>query len=100
MAKKLDIVLEAVRYKNGQILAARGYERRGAVFSDRLLFERKMIAEQIRNKKIVVTGRRRELLAGTFEIGRPVKLAVQDGREMIVTGDGASQDELEGVPVF
>ncbi len=48
MAEKFDVVIEAVRYKNGQILTARGYERRGATFSDRVLLDRKMIVDQIK----------------------------------------------------
>ena len=100
MAKKFDVVIEAVRYKNGQILTARAYERRGATFSDRVLLDRKMIVDQIRNKKVFVTGQRRELLASTFEIGKSVKLVKHVEREVISTGDDASHDELEGVPAF
>jgi hypothetical protein len=100
MAEKFDVVIEAVRYKNGQILTARGYERRGATFSDRVLLDRKMIVDQIKNKKVFVTGQRKELLASTFEIGKPVKLVKHVEREVISTGDGASRDELEGVPAY
>ncbi len=35
MAKKFDGVIEAVRYKNGQIAVVRAFERRGTTFSDR-----------------------------------------------------------------
>jgi hypothetical protein len=100
MAEKFDIVIEAVRYKNGQILTVRGYERRGATFSDRVLLDRKMVVDQIKDKKVFVTGQRKELLASTFEIGKSVKLVLHDGREFISTSDGASHDELEGVPAF
>ena len=41
MAKKVDGVVEAVRYRDGQIEVVRAYERRGAAFSDRLLLTRK-----------------------------------------------------------
>ena len=100
MAEKFDVVIEAVRYKNGQILTARGYERRGATFSDRVLLDRKMIVDQIKDKKVFVTGQRRELLASTFAIGKSVKLVKSDDREVISTGDDTSRDELEGVPAF
>jgi hypothetical protein len=100
MTGKFDVVIEAVRYKNGQILSARAYERRGATFSDRVLLDRKMIVDQIRNKKIFVTGQRKELLASTFEIGKSIKLVKLVEREVISTGDDASRDELEGVPAF
>jgi hypothetical protein len=100
MAEKFDVVIEAVRYKNGQIFTARGYERRGATFSDRVLLDRKMIVDQIKDKKVFVTGQRKELFASTFEIGKSVKLVVHDGREVISTSDDASRDELEDVPAF
>ncbi|MCJ7433946.1 MAG: hypothetical protein MUO77_10705 [Anaerolineales bacterium] len=100
MVEKFDVVIEAVRYKNGQILTARAYERRGATFSDRVLLDRKTIVDQIGNKKIFVTGQRRELLASTFEVGKSVKLVKHDGREVISTSDDTSHDNLEGVPAF
>ena len=100
MADKFDVVIEAVRYKNGQILTVRAYERRGATFSDHVLLDRKMIVDRIKNKKVFVTGQRKALLASTFEIGKSVKLIKQDDREVISTNDNTTRDELEGVPVF
>jgi hypothetical protein len=100
MTDKFDVVIEAVRYKNGQILTARAYERRGAVYSDRLLLDRKTLLEQIKKKKRVVTGRRKELWAGSFEIGKPVNVIAKDGKEVLSTRPDAQRDELEGVPFF
>jgi len=100
MSEKFDVIIEAVRYKNGQILIARGYERRGATFSDRVLLDRKTIIDRIKNKKVFVTGQRKKLLGGTFEVGKSVKLIKHDSREIISTSDDISRDELEGVPAF
>ena len=100
MAKKYDGVIEAVRYKNGQIVVVRAYERRGAAFSDRLLIERKEFLELVKKGKQYVTGSRKELMAGTFETGKPVKVVSRDGRDYIATRDGVDHDELEQVPVF
>lgn len=100
MANKFDVIIEAVRYKNGQILTARAYERRGATFSDYVLLDRKMIVSQIKNKKKFVTGQRKELLASTFEVDKSVKLVKHDEHEFISTTNVASHDELEGVPLF
>jgi len=47
MTKKVDGVIEAVRYKNGQIVIVRAYERRGATFSDHVLLERKTLLERL-----------------------------------------------------
>ena len=100
MAKKYDGVIEAVRYKNGQIVVVRAYERRGAAFSDRILIDRKEFLELVKKGKQFVTGSRKELMAGTFEQGKPVKLVSRDGRDYIATRDGVDHDDLEQVPVF
>ena len=100
MVKKYDGVIEAVRYKNGQIVVVRAYERRGAAFSDRMLIERKEFLELVKKGRQFVTGSRKELMAGTFETGKPVKVVSRDGRDFIATRDGVDHDELEQVPVF
>ena len=64
--KKFDGVIEAVHYKNGQIVTVRAYERRGSAFSDRVLIDRKDLLERIKNGKLFVIGARQEFLAGTF----------------------------------
>lgn len=100
MAKKYDGIIEAVRYKNGQIVMARGYEWRGAAFSDHVLISRRELLERLKSGKQFLTGKRREYWAGTFEEGKPVKLVNREGREFITTRDDAEGDELEQVPVF
>jgi len=100
MTKKFDGVIEAVRYKNGQIVTVRAYERRGATFSDRVLLDRKEFLERIKNGTHFVTGSRKELLASTFETGKPVQVISHDGKEIISTREDADRDQLEQVPVF
>jgi uncharacterized protein YjhX (UPF0386 family) len=100
MAKKIDGVIEAVRYKNGQIVTVRVYERRGATFSDRLLLERRELMERLRSGKKFVTGARKEFWAGTFEEGKPVQVVNRNGREFISTRNEADRDELEQAPIF
>ena len=100
MAKKFDGIIEAVHYKNGQIVTVRAYERRGTSFSDRVLIERKDLLERIKSGKKFMTGTRKELWGGTFDEGKSVQLVQRDGKEFIATRDGANQDELEQVPVF
>ena len=100
MAKKFDGIIEAVHYKNGQIVTVRAYERRGAAFSDRVLIDRKDFLELVKSGKLFMTGSRTEFMAGTFEVGKPVKVINRDGKDFIVTRDGADRDELELVPVF
>jgi len=100
MAKKLDGVVEAVRYKNGQIVMARIYERRGSSFSDRKIIERKDLLERIKQGKKFVTGSRREFWASTFDSGKALKVVSRDNKEFVATRDGAERDELEQTPVF
>lgn len=100
MAKKIDGVIEAVRYKNGQILIVRAYERRGATFSDRVLLDRKALLERLKKGLQFVTGTREEYLASTFKTGRTVKLVKLDDRELLCTSEKATHDELEEVPAF
>jgi hypothetical protein len=100
MAKKVDGVIEAVRYKNGQIEVARTYERRGAAFSDRLLLSRKELLESLKKGRRFVTGTRKEFMAGTFEEGSPVQVVTRDGKEFIATNADSDRDNLEPAPVF
>ena len=98
--KKSDFVIEAVRYKNGKIDIVRGYQRRGPTYTDHILLDRKTLLERIKEGKLVVTGQRKEFLASTFEVGKPVKVVEQDGKQVVTTLPQAEHDELEGVPVF
>jgi len=100
MAKKVDGVIEAVHYKNGQIQAVRVYERRGATFSDRILLSRKELLERLKSGRQLVIGKRKERLASTFDIGKSVQVLNRDGKEIISTRPDADHDELEQAPVF
>ena len=101
MAKKFDGVIEAVRYKNGQIVVVRAFERRGTAFSDRVLLDRKDLLERLKKGQKYVIGQRREFLAGTFEVQeKPLRVLEQNGKEIISTHPDADHDELEQAPVF
>lgn len=100
MAKRFDGIIEAVRYKNGQIVTVRAYERRGAAFSDRILMDRKGLLERIKDGKLFAVGTRIEFLAGTFEAGKSVQVVSREGKEFLSTRDQADHDELEQAPVF
>jgi hypothetical protein len=103
MAKvKYDGVVEAVRYKpGGEIEWVRLFERRGAAFTDFLIYDRKTLIERIKAGKRYVSGKRVLYLAGTFEVGAPLRLAKAGDKEILVTDEiQANQDRLEGVPVL
>ncbi len=100
MAKKIDGVIEAVHYQDGQIAVVRAFERRGAAFSDRLLLARADLLERLKAGKKFVTGTRKEFMAGTFETGQPVQIVKSNGREFIATRAQVDQDDLQPAPVF
>jgi hypothetical protein len=100
MAKKIDGVIEAVRYKNSQIVMVRAYERRGSSFSDHLLIPRRELLERLKKGKKFITGSRRERLASTFESSGAVRVVNRDGKEFISTRDGADRDDLGQAPLF
>jgi hypothetical protein len=103
MAKaKFDGIVEAVRYNpDGKVKWVRAYLRRGQTFSDIVLLDRQMLAEQLKSGKRIMAGRRIPLQASTFEVTKPLRLIQQDTQEVLVTGDmTANRDCLEGVPVI
>jgi hypothetical protein len=100
MAKKYDGVIEAVRYRDGQIEEVRAFERRGAAFSDRVMIPREKLLARLKDGKKFVIGQRQEFFAGTFKTGKPVQVVSRGGREFISTSGDAEHDELEQAPVF
>jgi hypothetical protein len=98
MAKKPDVVVEAVRYgPDGRIDLVRGFERRGATYSDRVLIGRADLAQRLKKGKRVVLGSRKEFMASTFETGGQIYLADSD---VIATSKDAHSDALDGAPFF
>ena len=97
---KFDGVIVAARYQGGRIEVVRAYERRGATFSDWVLLDRAALVEKLKNGKQFVTGQRKEYLASTFEVGKPVNLIGRDGSQVLTTLSESDQDRLEDVPIF
>ena len=103
MAKeKFDGVVEAVHYdSDGNVQWVRAYLRRGPIYSDRLKIDRQTLVGHLKSGKRLFTGRRIPLMAGTFELSRPVQLFQSNGREVLMAGDvRAAQDYLDGVPAI
>lgn len=100
MAKPIDGVIEAVRYKNGQIVVVRAYERRGKTYSDCVLLDRKALLERVQNGQQFMVGSREEFRSSTFKINKLVMLVKQDDREFLATRVDTLRDELEETPLF
>lgn len=98
MAKKLDGVIEAVRYTpDGKIFLVRAYERRGATYSDHLLIRRDDLAARLKAGKRYVVGTRTEFLASTFVVKSEVRYDA--ARDIISTNGSAESDRLDA-PLF
>jgi hypothetical protein len=103
MAKpKYDGVIEVVHYKpDGQVDWVRAYLRRGAAFTDRIKLDRSTLVEHLKSGKRYLSGKRVTLMAGTFDVDRPLRVVQENGKEVLVTGEiQAEHDNLEGVPII
>jgi len=100
--KKLDGVIEAVHYSpEGQIVWARGYERRGATFSDRVLISRNSLLERLKAGEKFAIGQRVPLKASTFETTLTVQVVQTSKGELLVAGNSQrDHDYLEGAPIL
>lgn len=100
--KNYDGVIEAVHYApDGQVDWVRAYLRRGPTWSDRIIIPRRDLIEELKRGRSMVLGKRVELMAGTFEVSHPVRVARSGNREVLVTTDDAAErDQLEGTPVI
>ena len=96
--KRVDGVIEAVRYKpGGNIAFVRAYERHGVVWSDHVLLERKELTERLKQGKRFVIGERRLYLGSVFKTGAAV---CQIENNIVTDGQANGRDCLTGVPVF
>jgi hypothetical protein len=99
--KKVDIILSEARYAPdgdyAQLL--RGYARRGVVWGDWQLFQRKQILDEIAGGRKIYTGRPAEL-EGDFELIAPVSVVQLNGSSVLraegVDGPGDALD----LPIF
>ena len=101
LARKLDVIVVAVRYKGSQdrISEVRGHERRGFVWGDQVLLDREALMERVRANKRVVTGRR-ATLEGDFEIFAPIRVITHNQHEILVAEGCAGEGDNLGLPLF
>ncbi len=96
---EVDLVLVSARYKPAgrMLLFARGYARRGQVWTDIKIYDRASLVEALKQGQNVVVGRSLGLV-GDFEILSPVHLSP---REHLRTGEKNehSGDDL-GLPIL
>jgi hypothetical protein len=96
--KKLDGVIEAVRYTpGGKIVFVRAYERHGVVWSDQVLLNRNELSERLSQGKRFVVGERLFFRGSVFDTGTAVH---QKEGHIVTEGQTSVCDLLTGVPVF
>ena len=96
-------VIEAVHYApDGRVDWARVFLKRGATWSDRIILRRDALIEELKRGRKIGVGKRREGLAGTFDVSsQPLRLVGKEGSEvLVISSDRAEVDTLEGIPVI
>src|SRR5512140_3229695 len=95
---KIDGVVEGVRYTpDGKISVVRAYERRGVVWTDDVLLERKDLIDRLYQGKHFVVGVRKTYVGSVFNTGKPIQLT--DGN-IVTDGQSSGRDMLVGVGIF
>lgn len=99
---KIDFIVEAVHYSpSGDLEKVRLYERRGASYSDRVVYSREELIQVLISGKTVMAGNRQPYLASTFNLTGGIQLAGTQDVPVIVLGDEPSaKDSLPGIPRF
>jgi hypothetical protein len=97
-SRKFDVVITSARYQDAgeRLVQARGFERRGAVWSDTRLFDRESLSRMLREGRRVGIGSPTEL-PGDFEVGRGLRL---EGPGWIVSGESPGGRDDLGVPLY
>jgi hypothetical protein len=97
-----DGVLEAAHFKpDGQLDWVRVYERRGPVFTDRILLHRAEFIEQLKAGKRYMVGERIPNMGAKFNVSEPVHLQGKNDKQAIAVGSSQTGiDNLTGVPII
>ena len=95
---KVDLVVTSARYQDSgeRLVQARGFVRRGQVWSDTQLFDREALALRLQQGQRIVAGREADL-PGDFEIG--ARLKVEEAGWIVGEGSRGGRDDL-GVPLY
>jgi hypothetical protein len=87
---RVDLVLVTARYEREtrRLVFARGYARRGQVWTDIKLFDRASLVEDLEKGQRIVTGRNSDL-SGDFEILYPVHFGPE---QQLLAGEKREHD--------
>lgn len=97
--KRADVVLVAARYgADGRVQIAQAYQRRGPIWGDLVLLDRRALVEALRRGGKVFAGRTRDL-SHDFELLHRLALGGREDKVVVRAGDADGRDDL-GVPLF
>ncbi len=96
---QIDLVLVSARYETEtrRLIFARGFARRGQVWTDIKLFDRASLVEGLNKGQNIVTGRS-SALAGDFEILSTVHLGSEE--HLLAGGMGEHAGDDLGLPIL
>ncbi|MBN1267014.1 MAG: hypothetical protein JXA25_16095 [Anaerolineales bacterium] len=98
--KKVDVILVAVKLsENGQMDFARGYLRRGPVWSDLVLLQREQLIERLQTGEKVYTGAETDMV-GDFEIHEQLQIETVNGKDLFIIGNEKATAEDLGLPLL
>jgi hypothetical protein len=101
MSEKYDFMIEAIRLTiSGQLESARLYQRRGSSYSDRIIFTRLQLLDQLTAGKRIAAGSRQPRLASTFTVIGEIVRCGKENPSLCLSDDPASADRLPGIPFF
>ncbi len=100
--KKIDGVMEVVHYQpDGMVAWVRGYLRRGATWSDRVILKRDELVKEIKTGKKMMIGQRRALWASTFDVSAEIQVKKWDEKEVLtIMAASSEKDQLGDLPVI
>jgi len=100
-SRKTDVVVVAARYDgdSGRVQSVQAYVRRGSIWGDIVLLDRRALMGFVKARRRVVTGRPKDV-PGDFVVGVPLRTTPTDGTEaLIAEGRPSGRDDL-GVPLY
>jgi hypothetical protein len=99
--KELDVVIITARYagEDGRLSLAQGYQRRGPVWGDVQLFDRRSLLGKIGEGKRVFAGRCGQI-EGDFEPIAAIRVIKSNSHEALVGGENNGPKDDLGLPLF
>lgn len=99
--KPYDGVVVAVRYSTqGKIEWVRAFERKGFVFTDRMMMNRSDLVERLQDGKRFKTGERMTYQGNDFEIKEDIHILEKNGANVIVAGQATSDRDSLDIPII